>query len=294
MKKLLKYIFGTFCLLLSSTGLLSAQSSPGNKLSNLSLENWVLVVVILAELIIILFLAASILQYLSQGMPSTKQYAEKQGIKIPTFFQRINKTVAIEDEYTIDLNHNYDGVRELDNKTPSWWSFGFYSSILFAVIYLYRVFVSGSMPTQLDELKKDYVQAEIAKAQYMATQESNIDENNVTFLGVEGISKGSSTFKINCVVCHGPAGEGNAVGPNLTDKYWLHKGSIKDIFTTIKYGYPEKGMKSWKDDFSPIQIAELASFVKSLQGTNPPNAKEPQGEIYEEVNQVNQNKDSIK
>lgn len=294
MKNSLKYIFTTFCLSLFSTNVVSAQSSLTNKLSNLSLETWVLLIVILAELIIILFLAGSILQYLNQGIPSTKQYAEKQGIKIPSFFQRINKTVAIEDEYTIDLNHNYDGVRELDNKTPGWWSFGFYSSILFAIIYLYRVFISGSMPTQIDELKTEYTHAEEMKAQYMATQQNNIDENNVALLDAEGISKGSSTFKVNCVVCHGSAGEGNAVGPNLTDKYWIHKGSIKDIFTTIKYGYPEKGMKSWKDDFSPLQIAELASYVKSLQGTNPPNAKEPQGEIYEEVTEVIEKKDSLK
>ncbi len=74
-------------------------------------------------------------------------------------------------------------------------------------------------------------------------------------------------------------GEGS-VGPNLTDDYWLHGGKIQDIFKTIKYGYPDKGMKSWKDDYSPTQIAQLASFIKTLRGTNPPNAKAPQGELF--------------
>ncbi len=76
-------------------------------------------------------------------------------------------------------------------------------------------------------------------------------------------------------------GEGG-VGPNLTDKYWLHGGSIQDVFKTIKYGWPDKGMKSWKDDYSPAQIAQIASYVKSLGGTNPPNPKAPQGTLVNE------------
>ena len=84
-----------------------------------------------------------------------------------------------------------------------------------------------------------------------------------------------------CAPCHGAEGQG-VVGPNLTDDYWLHKGSVKDVFKTIKYGVPEKGMKSWKDDFSPVQIAQIASYIKSLHGSKPANAKEPQGELYKE------------
>jgi cytochrome c oxidase cbb3-type subunit 3 len=68
----------------------------------------------------------------------------------------------------------------------------------------------------------------------------------------------------------------------MTDNYFIHGGSIKDIFKTIKYGYPEKGMKSWKDDYSPTQIAQLASYVKSLVGTKPAKGKEPQGVLYDE------------
>ncbi len=85
----------------------------------------------------------------------------------------------------------------------------------------------------------------------------------------------------SCAACHGKAGEGT-VGPNLTDIYWLHGGSIQDVFKSIKYGWPEKGMKSWKEDLSPIQIAQVTSFIHSLKGTNPANGKAPQGDAYSE------------
>ena len=73
---------------------------------------------------------------------------------------------------------------------------------------------------------------------------------------------------------------GGSVGPNLTDEYWLHGGGINNIFKSIKYGWPDKGMKSWKDDFSPNQIAQLASYIITLKGTTPAAPKEKQGELY--------------
>jgi cytochrome c oxidase cbb3-type subunit III len=94
--------------------------------------------------------------------------------------------------------------------------------------------------------------------------------------------EGKSIYKTACAVCHGNAGEG-LVGPNMTDDYWIHGGSIKDIFKVIKYGVIDKGMKPWKDDYSPNQIAQLSSYIKSMRGTNPPNPKEPQGELYKEA-----------
>jgi cytochrome c oxidase cbb3-type subunit 3 len=107
-----------------------------------------------------------------------------------------------------------------------------------------------------------------------------IDENNATLLtDGESLASGKSIFMDNCSACHGRAGEGG-VGPNLTDAYWLHKGGIKDVFKTIKYGWPEKGMKSWQQDLGAKQIHEVASYIKSLYGTNPPNAKEKQGDLY--------------
>ena len=120
-------------------------------------------------------------------------------------------------------------------------------------------------------------EAEEAKAAYLAKSANNVDENSVTMLDAGAIASSKELFSANCIACHGTAGEGNTVGPNLTDNYWIHGGDIKDVFKSIKYGWVEKGMRSWKDDFSPMQMAQLASFVKSLKGTNPPNAKAPQG-----------------
>ena len=103
-----------------------------------------------------------------------------------------------------------------------------------------------------------------------------------TLLEGEGdIAKGKSIFTGKCIACHGETGGGNAIGPNLTDKYWLHGGDIKDLFKTIKYGVPAKGMQSWQTQLRPNEMQQVASFILSLQGSNPPNAKAPQGDLYE-------------
>jgi len=244
------------------------------------LETYLMLAVILVEVALILFLVGMMFQFL--GLYKTRTVNQETPVAKPSLFQRLNKTVAIEDEIQLDLNHNYDGIRELDNKTPDWWTYAFYFTILFAVVYLYRMFVSESLPSQLIELKAENQRAEASMSRFLVASANNVDESNVTLLGPEEIIKGSMTFKTNCAVCHGVSGEGNVVGPNLTDDHWLHKGSIKDIFKTIKYGVPEKGMKSWAADFSPLQIAQLASYVKSLHGSNPPNGREKQGELFVE------------
>ena len=120
------------------------------------------------------------------------------------------------------------------------------------------------------------------KAKLNKKAANQVDERTVTFLeGENDLHAGKALFETNCIACHGKMGEG-VVGPNLTDNYWLHGGSIKDVFKSIKYGIPEKGMRNWNEDFSPVQIAQLASYIKSISGSNPPNAKEKQGERFEE------------
>jgi cytochrome c oxidase cbb3-type subunit 3 len=86
-----------------------------------------------------------------------------------------------------------------------------------------------------------------------------------------------------CTTCHGKFGEGNAIGPNLTDKYWINgKGTITDVVGVITNGAAAKGMTPFKDQLSPKQILQVASFVLSkLQGSNPPNPKPPQGNKVE-------------
>ncbi len=215
------------------------------------------------------------------------------GVKVNSWWNKLNKSISIEREKDIDLNHDYDGIRELDNSIPPWWLFGFVFFIVFGFGYLYRYHVAKSAPLQLEELQIAMEKAEVEKQAYLKLTASNVDESSVQSLDADGITAGKALFTQNCIACHGQEGGGNAVGPNLTDTYWLHGGDIKDVFKTIKYGWPDKGMRSWKEDFSPMQIAQLASFVKSLHGTNPANGKEPQGELYNEAGDALKSDSSI-
>lgn len=199
-----------------------------------------------------------------------------------SLWDKLNKFRPVDEEADLDLDHEYDGIRELDNRLPPWWVYGFYVSIIFAGIYLWRYHVSHTAPSSGEEYSIAMQKAEAQKALYLKRTASNVDENTVKLLtGAADITNGQKVFTQNCAACHGKTGEGT-VGPNLTDDYWLHGGSVKDIFKSVKYGWPEKGMRSWKEDLSPVQVAQVTSYIRSLHGTNPPNAKEKQGELYKE------------
>ena len=198
-------------------------------------------------------------------------------------WQKLNNFRPQHEEKEILIEHDYDGIKELDNMLPRWWVWGFVFTIVFATVYLWRFQVAHSAPNSIEEYKIAMVQAKEQQQAYLEHAASKVDESSVTIMDdATTIDEGRKVFQANCTPCHGDRGQG-IVGPNLTDDYWLHGGSIHDIFKTIKYGYPEKGMKSWKDDFAPMQIAKLANFVKYLHGTNPVNPKEPQGELYKDA-----------
>jgi len=94
------------------------------------------------------------------------------------------------------------------------------------------------------------------------------------------IAAGAATFQVRCTPCHGMKGEG-IIGPNLTDDYWLHGGALADIHHTITNGVVEKGMIPWKTQLSPAEIDQVAVYVTTLHGTNPPNAKPPDGQLWQ-------------
>lgn len=245
-------------------------------------EFYMLIGTIILELfvILVLILLTNILIKAIAGKED--KYAAKPKEAKVNFWDRFNATVAIEKEKDIMLDHDYDGIKELDNSLPPWWKYGFYLTIVVGVIYLWHFHI-GNGKSPEEEFIAEMKRGEEEVAAYLAKSANNVDENSVVMLDGVGIAAGQGLFAKNCIACHGPDGGGNAVGPNLADEYWLHKGSIKDIFKSIKYGWPDKGMKSWKDDFSPKQIAQLTSYVKSLQGTVPTAPKEPQGDLYIEA-----------
>lgn len=195
--------------------------------------------------------------------------------------QILTDTVAVEEEAAIELDHEYDGIRELDNNLPPWWKWGFYLTILIGVVYMVHYHILGTGDLQQQEYEKDVAAAQLRIQAYLEAQAMNVDENSVTILSESSdISAGKALYEQYCKVCHGAAGEG-LVGPNLTDQYWIHGGGIADVFSTIKYG-AENGMKSWQDELNPVEMQQVASFIKGLAGTNPPNAKPPQGDLYQD------------
>lgn len=198
----------------------------------------------------------------------------------PSFWERFNKSVAVEKEAAILTDHDYDGIRELDNSLPPWWKYGFYLTIVWAAVYLVHFHVSKTGPLQIDEYKNQLAEAEIEMEEYRKRASNLVDETNVVVLTeAAALAKGKEVFTSMCATCHGVSGEGK-VGPNLTDQYWKHGGDIKDVFKTIKLGVSGTGMKSWKADMSPSVMAQVASYILTLQGTNPAGAKAPEGNLY--------------
>ncbi len=192
---------------------------------------------------------------------------------------KLTDAVPVENEEEVATDHIYDGIMELDNNLPPWWKAGFYLSIVFAVIYLLRYHVFESAPLPLEELKIELAQAEAAQEEYLKNAANLVDESSVTLLADDSrIAEGGKIFAKNCAVCHANDG-GGGVGPNLTDNYWIHGDDIKDVFRTVKYGVPAKGMIPWKDQLNAAQMQEVASYVLSLVGSNPASPKEPQGEL---------------
>ncbi|MEO7308218.1 MAG: cbb3-type cytochrome c oxidase N-terminal domain-containing protein [Ferruginibacter sp.] len=235
------------------------------------------------ELVVILFLAFSIRRMYTELLPE-KIKPRSEGSMFRTWWAKMDsklftKAVAVEKEADILLDHDYDGIKELDNALPPWWKYGFYITIGIALIYLLNFHVLGIGLNPAQEYNAEMEKARIEKEVYEANNKDRIDENNVPMANTDGIKAGQLLFEANCVACHLKDG-GGMVGPNLTDDYWLHKGSLNDIYNTIKVGYPDKGMQPWGSMFSPKEISFLAGFIKSLKGSKPASPKAQQGEFY--------------
>jgi cytochrome c oxidase cbb3-type subunit 3 len=239
-------------------------------------------------IIIVLGIIILALLFLLYTLKVLFDHTNPSEVKEPVFagiIRKLTDTVPVEQEDVILTDHIYDGIQELDNNLPPWWKYMFYATIVFAGVYIYFYHFNENGKLQAQEYEQEMNVAEKEKIEYMKLAANSIDETNVKVADAKGIENGKSLFLSNCAACHGRAGEGG-VGPNLTDEYWLHGGGIKNVFKSVKYGIPQNGMISWKSQLSPKNIQEVASYILSIKGTNPANGKAPQGDKYEEKEEI--------
>lgn len=199
--------------------------------------------------------------------------------KTQAILKKMTRSKSIEREGEIELDHVYDGIRELDNKLPPWWVYSFYASIIFAVIYMVRFHVYNDY-TQDEEYLMEVAEAERSIEEYKRTAKDLINFETVTLLTEQSdLDAGKGVYNTSCVACHKADG-GGGIGPNLTDEHWILGGGIKNIYKTISEGGRSgKGMVAWKNDLKPLEMQQAASYVISLYGTSPASPKDPEGDI---------------
>ncbi len=192
----------------------------------------------------------------------------------------------VEKEGEIILDHNYDGIKELDNELPPWWVWMFYATIVFAVVYLVRFEVYNDY-NQYTEYDQEVAEAKIAIEAYKKTAKGLVDANTVEVLtDASDLNAGKAVYETNCVACHMADG-GGGIGPNLTDEQWILGGGIKNIYNTISEGGRDgKGMVAWKQNLKPLEIAQVSSYILSeIQGKTPANPKAAEGDIWVDENE---------
>lgn len=252
------------------------------------LEFYALATVIGLEVVVILFLAFMARRTYREltGLADRMMTAPDWTLRLKEWWSGLDKkvftrAVPVEKEADVLLDHDYDGIRELDNALPPWWKWGFYVSLVAGVAYMLHFHVLGTGMDPEQEYRAELAEGRRLEEQYKARTKNLVDEDNVTLADADGIEAGKALYTQSCVACHAGDG-GGGIGPNLTDQNWIHGGGMNDIYRTIKLGYPEKGMQAWNNVYSPVQMKNIASYIRSLQGSKPANPKEPQGEPFRE------------
>jgi cytochrome c oxidase cbb3-type subunit 3 len=248
---------------------------------------WMFVLVDLVLLMIVI-VQLSVLNGLTRAIKGEAVAADEtivapEPVGLQKFWEKLTDAVPLEREEEVMTDHEYDGIKELDNKLPPWWVWLFNLSIIFAVVYFayYQVFNSSDLPVSIQEYNAEMAQADEEIAAYKEKFGSGVDETTAELITDPArLAEGEKIYQANCVSCHMVDG-GGGIGPNFTDQYWIHGGDIKDLFTTIKYGVITKGMIPWKDQLKPDEIENVASYIlTTFPGTTPENPKAPQGELY--------------
>jgi cytochrome c oxidase cbb3-type subunit 3 len=216
-----------------------------------------------------------------KGVAEEEEVLVKQPSAFAKFRRVITKTTPVETEHELLLNHDYDGIKELDSQIPPWFLWLFYITIFFSIVYMLDYHVFNSSPLQDEEYQLQVKQAEVERAALMNSGAMLNEETVALLTDQAAIDNGKQIFATNCVACHAADG-GGLVGPNLTDDYWIHGGGVKNIFKTIKYGVTAKGMIAWQTQLNPKQMQDVASFIITLHGTTPVTPKQPEGTVWKE------------
>jgi len=162
------------------------------------------------------------------------------------------------------LDHNYDGIQELDNALPRWWVWLFYITIIFSAVYLIYYHVARAGDLQDAEYKKDAASGDALKAGAMGRFEAGLAALTPSS-DAAVLDNGRQIYAKYCAPCHRDDG-GGLVGPNLTDNYWIHGSNYVDTVNVIWNGVPAKGMITWKVILKPDQIQSVASYIYTLRG----------------------------
>jgi cytochrome c oxidase cbb3-type subunit III len=289
MKKFFITLFFFFEMITLSYSQVASESKSTSFLDDPMLTFYIVVAFLFVIAILVLVVAVYMLQVLHYMVRQAEQEkAAKLGIEYkpaPSVWQRVwerwNNLKPLEKESDIMLDHNYDGIRELDNHLPPWWKWLFYATIVFAVVYLFVFHIFDTFPLQIKEYENEvaYAQEQAVKMKALSPVAA-IDETNVeATTDALALADGKVTFLNTCASCHRKDGGGD-IGPNLTDEYWLHGGSIKEIFKVVRHGVQGTNMIAWEGVISPEKMKNVSSYILTMQGSNPPNPKKPQGEIY--------------
>lgn len=281
MRKKFSYFSLILSLLMISADF--AQTTTTTPSSDFPPSYYEIVAMVLIAIVIIGFIA--LVFYERKRVVEEEEVLEKQPSAFAKFRKFITKTTPVETENELLLDHDYDGIKELDSQIPPWFLWLFYVTIFFSVVYMLDYHVFNTSPLQAEEYNIQVKQAEIER-EALIKSGAFLNEESVKLLTDQAsLDNGKQIFSTNCVACHA-ADAGGLVGPNLTDQYWIHGGGIKNVFKTIKYGVPAKGMISWQAQLNPNQIQLVASYILSLQGSKPANPKAPQGTIWSESDSV--------